>query len=1376
MKTLPNRTSSLPLIRHGGWLPLIVCLFSVTFTGLTGLKAQSVLDPSYDPTVGQSSEGSDQTFVWSLAVMPGKKMLVGGHYSTLGKGSKAAYHGGLARLTDTGAAEDGRYYAAYPFDPDATNLPSYDSSDAFIWSVFVSADHDTLVSGNYNSIGGERRQWMGRITNKLGSAVYYNAPPRLEWPPGEPRVFPNGGLILPNGDPIFYGYWWKSDGQEIRSLIMQTGTFGDYTTDSGFDPDILSAGDPESMPLIQTVLRQNDGKLLVAGFFTSVAGQPRTSLVRLNANASRDDSFSYAGAVGTPGAMTLQPDGRILVASGSVSRLLANGSIDPSFVSAATDGIVRSMVLRADGKVIIGGYFENITASNGVFARNGVAMLTSTGAVDTAFDPNVEASSYLGVTVPTPRVTALAIQADGKVVIGGSFSKVSGITRKALARFTADVPAVDDLVVAADRTSIIWTRGGSAPELVGVQFQLSTNGGKTYTTLAAPTYTGTGWSLTGLSLPTGSGVYVRATGNTISGDYSGSAGLIEKIANPIAVFTDQPDGQVVPEGAMVSFQVVARSSLAITSYQWRRNGVNLTDGPNISGATTDTLQITAAMLADGGTYTVLVKTAAGSATSAGALLKVVIPPLITTEPVDLIVGKGKTAKFTVVASGTTPTYLWTGPFPPNATGKTGPTLSFTNAQLSHEGGYQVTVSNLAGVDTSVIANLNVVELATVAAPAHVMAALGTSPVLSAVVTSEVPPLAHQWLRNNVAVSGGTSATLTLSNIQLANAGAYSLKATNQAGSTTGSQGQVGVVDTTNQKVQVQPENGKAVFTAAAAGNSLTYAWRRLSAPMDVIAHDGVKYFLSSGGKVLTVKSLQLGDADDYVCDVTGPGGALTTAIEHLYVTTGKPVLAAGQITFTENAMVGSPFSKQINDDGNINTKPASYTMTISPALGGLTISKTGLISGRPTKAGTFTVTVKGVNSFGSSVVPVTGTLIVEPVPANAVGKFVALIERKSPLNKNLGGRLDLTTTSAGSYSGKVTLGASVYSFSGGKLGITTDGDADTGTFDNPTNVISVPRKGTTPLTLSFDLNLANNTIMGSITDGVNPAADLDGWRLVWGTPGYTKVDAASNFLGRFNFTYQTPAEVAPNQNWPHGVSHGTLSVPSSGSFTVAGTMADNTAFSTAAFLGPQGQFMVFKTLYSNKGSVLGNHQIAATAAGTVTDYLNPAQASWLRDNQAPTVTYSYPLGFGPLTLTVDGSRYDSPIPSAENALGSSVTTVDTELDFEDGGLAVDNPDAQFILNALHKSTITPNPHSISLTVDKATGLFSGTFSVTDDIDPGAAVKNIKRPGKFSGRILRTTGGQGTGYGFFTLQELPVFPSTSLTTRPVLSGKVTLKNM
>src|SRR5204863_2818761 len=79
-----------------------------------------------------------------------------------------------------------------------------------------------------------------------------------------------------------------------------------------------------------------------------------------------------------------------------------------------------------------------------------------------SFDPN--ANSFVG---------SIAVQADGKILVGGQFSNIGGQTRSLFARLSNDTAALQNLAVT--QTTITWTRGGSSPQFTRVTFESSTD-------------------------------------------------------------------------------------------------------------------------------------------------------------------------------------------------------------------------------------------------------------------------------------------------------------------------------------------------------------------------------------------------------------------------------------------------------------------------------------------------------------------------------------------------------------------------------------------------------------------------------------------------------------------------------------------------------------------------------------------------------------------------------------------------------------------------------------------------------------------------------------------------------------------------------------
>ncbi len=129
---------------------------------------------------------------------------------------------------------------------------------------------------------------------------------------------------------------------------------------------------------VYSVAVQADGKILLAGQFTSVGGTARNYIARLN----------------------------------------ADGSLDPGFNPNAND-IVYSLAVQADGKILLGGMFTTV----GGTARNYIARLNADGSLDSGFNPNASGTVY-----------SVAVQADGKILLGGYFNTVGGTTRNRIAR------------------------------------------------------------------------------------------------------------------------------------------------------------------------------------------------------------------------------------------------------------------------------------------------------------------------------------------------------------------------------------------------------------------------------------------------------------------------------------------------------------------------------------------------------------------------------------------------------------------------------------------------------------------------------------------------------------------------------------------------------------------------------------------------------------------------------------------------------------------------------------------------------------------------------------------------------------------------------
>lgn len=187
---------------------------------------------------------------------------------------------------------------------------------------------------------------------------------------------------------------------------------------------------------VEAIAIQANGKIIIAGFFTSYNGTARNYIARLNSNGSLDTTFNTgAGANGGIKTITLQPDGKIIIGGyftsyngvnrNRIARLNTNGNLDTTFnPGAGADSEVLTTAIQADGKIIIGGSFLNFNTIN----RTRVVRLNTNGSLDTTFNP------YPLRIGADNAVFSSVIQADGKIIIGGNFTRYNGDVRNKLAR------------------------------------------------------------------------------------------------------------------------------------------------------------------------------------------------------------------------------------------------------------------------------------------------------------------------------------------------------------------------------------------------------------------------------------------------------------------------------------------------------------------------------------------------------------------------------------------------------------------------------------------------------------------------------------------------------------------------------------------------------------------------------------------------------------------------------------------------------------------------------------------------------------------------------------------------------------------------------
>jgi uncharacterized repeat protein (TIGR03803 family) len=204
-------------------------------------------------------------------------------------------------------------------------------------------------------------------------------------------------------------------------------------------------------------------------------------------------------------------------------------------------------------------------------------------------------------------------------------------------------------------------------------------------------------------------------GTTQNGGANGRGAIFRLSLDSPLQITQQPQPQQGFAGDTVTFSVATFGSLPV-SYQWLKNGTNLSDGGNVSGSSSRTLTLTNLGVADAAMYSVVVSNVYGAMTSAGARLEVIFsPPYLISGPEAQTVLVGATATFSVKAAGDALSYQWQengtnlidgG----NISGSATPTLTLASVAATNAGTYSVIVSNALDVLSSPSATLTVLPV------------------------------------------------------------------------------------------------------------------------------------------------------------------------------------------------------------------------------------------------------------------------------------------------------------------------------------------------------------------------------------------------------------------------------------------------------------------------------------------------------------------------------------------------------------------------------------------------------------------------------------------------------------------------------------------
>ncbi len=560
--------------------------------GIARLHVDGELDVSFQSAAIQMYGGANK-----IVITPEQKILLGGCLAWLGERDTFA----LVRLNPDGSRD-----ASFNCDISAAD-------DVGAREVGVLGDGRILVTGGHRS-NGLPAYFCRRFADGSHDETFQNGPAGANNDVRELLLQPDGKLIIGGRFSSFNG----TNSGRITRLNSNGSQDVDFASHQrGTDGEVFALG------------LTSAGKCLVGGTFSTINGLARPALARLNLDGSVDDTFLnvFSGQSVDVFALAVQSDDKILVGGSFKSvngvaltnlvRLHADGSVDTSFqprIGGGSFTSVSSLRIQNDGKILMGGYFNSI----GGVTRNSLARLQTDGSLDTSF--------LNGMTGLNSTPNSIALQSDGKVLVGGWFSTVNGVTRHGFARLNPD-GSVDHLF----QTSLqdycsVWA---IAPQpdgkiVVGGYFHV----GSAIRHLVRfnpdgqvdPAFGSLGYQLNeevhALVLQPDTKIILSGM-FTIVGQYPRIrlARVMGDLESP--AITAQPQSQTVELGQPACIRVQAHGSKPLT-YLWYFNGSDC-----LGATTNNTWTLPEARFDQLGSYSVIITNAGGAVTSAPAILSVI---------------------------------------------------------------------------------------------------------------------------------------------------------------------------------------------------------------------------------------------------------------------------------------------------------------------------------------------------------------------------------------------------------------------------------------------------------------------------------------------------------------------------------------------------------------------------------------------------------------------------------------------------------------------------------------------------------------------------------------------------------------------------------
>ena len=387
------------------------------FRSVNDERQKSIARLNADFTLDSSFSAEVNGTILAIAVQTDGKIVIGGSFTLVGGASRNR----IARLNADGSLDTS-------FNPGA-------GADALVYDVAVQPDGKILIGGNFFQINSTNNFAVARLNSDGSADTSFVSPIPPPLPSPSPSPSPAG---------IVYSIALQTDGKIIIgghivkrfSPVLITSPVARLNLDGSFDASFAAVtGNNDALK----VAVQPDGKILLAGYFSSINQVGNNFIARLNADGSLDSSFKTGTGANRPiYTLSLQADGKILIAGifstfdgknrNQVARLNADGSLDAAFDPGNSSfgfGTIYSIIELPDKKVLIGGAFVGGFLGGG----DSIKVFNADGSAD---------SSVRFTTTASGSVRAIAVQPDGKILVGGKFDRPGSISLRNVFRLNPD--------------------------------------------------------------------------------------------------------------------------------------------------------------------------------------------------------------------------------------------------------------------------------------------------------------------------------------------------------------------------------------------------------------------------------------------------------------------------------------------------------------------------------------------------------------------------------------------------------------------------------------------------------------------------------------------------------------------------------------------------------------------------------------------------------------------------------------------------------------------------------------------------------------------------------------------------------------------------